>query len=231
MSASVSLAHAVTSSSLASTSTRLEHLDLLLEAQVGRVPARVGDLARVVDAAEELRHLWHAASLDDVLDHGPVLPRELTGSGRRLALVDRVGLHPDGLAGARHADPDHGAREPADHERLDPRACLPELLDLRDRADARVATVDLRHEQQQRVVGRGGGLGGGVGLVGLERERDDHAGQHDPGGQWKQRKDQLIDLWRVRVGHLVVSSDGGGRGRSHRAGATTTALGPAIPNL
>ncbi len=207
----------------------LEHLDLPLEAQVGRVAARVGDLTGVVDTPEELRDLRHAAGVDDVLDHRSVLPGELPGSRCGLALVDRVGLDPHRLARAGHADADHGARQSADDESLDARAGLPEVLDLRDRADAGVAPVDLGHQQQQGIIGRGGSLGGRVRLIGLEREGDDHAGQHDPGRQWKQGKNQLIDLRCVRIGHLVVSLGARERGHTRLAGATTTCLRTLFP--
>ena len=65
---------------------RLEDLDLLLERQVGRVAAGVGDRAGVGDPAEELGDAGHAARLDDVLDDGAVLAGELRGAlggGRR----------------------------------------------------------------------------------------------------------------------------------------------------
>ena len=58
---------------------RLEHLDLLLERQVGRIAGRVGHLAGIVDPLQELAHLASVAQLEDVLDGRAVLAGELEG--------------------------------------------------------------------------------------------------------------------------------------------------------
>jgi hypothetical protein len=64
---------------------RLEDLDLLLEADVGRVADRVGQRAGLADRAQPgADALVDAAQLEDLLDHGAVLALELTG-----AAVDR----------------------------------------------------------------------------------------------------------------------------------------------
>ena len=126
-----------------------------------------------------------------------------------LGVVDRLGLHPQGLARAGHAGADDGPREPADHQGFDAGAGLAQLLDLGDGAHPGVPGVGLRHQEQGAVVGRRGGVGGGASLVGLDREGDDHAGQHDPGRQRQQGQQVCVD-----IRHLAPSFSGSGSGRS-----------------
>src|SRR5207245_4206063 len=66
---------------------RLEQLDLLLEARLGRVRGRVGERAGLADRADECRDApVVAAKLEDLLDHRAVLALELARlhSGRLL---------------------------------------------------------------------------------------------------------------------------------------------------
>ncbi len=64
-------------SSRATTSMRLEQLELALERQVRRVAGGVGQGAGLVDGAQERGHARVAAGLEDLLDHGPVLVGQL----------------------------------------------------------------------------------------------------------------------------------------------------------
>ena len=203
---------------------RLQDLDLLLEGQVGRVAGGVGDLAGVGDPPEELGHLRHAARLHDVLDHGAVLASELLGAGGGLGLLDGLGLDPQGLAGAGHADAHDGTREPADHQGLDPAPGLAEVFDLGDRADARVATVHLGDQQHRALGGIARGLGGGASFVGFQGQGDDHAGQDDPGGEGQQGQDVDVD-----VGHIGASFSGDQVGSTRVPPARTVARPEPIP--
>ena len=176
---------------------RLEDLDLLLDRQVGRVPGRVGDLPDVRDASEELRHLGHAAGLDDRLERRLVLVGELTGAlGRDLGVRPGLDLHPRGLAGAGHARADDGADHPPDHQGLETAGEAAHVLDLRNGADLRVSVADPGHEQQLAVRGLGGGYRP-PGLIGLDREGHDHPGQHNARGQGQERQDLGVELGHV----------------------------------
>ena len=158
---------------------RLEHLDLLGQREVGRVARHVGEAARLGDVAQLGRDTAGATGVEDVLEHGAVLPRQLLRHRRGLGLGDGLGLHPEGVAGPGHAGPDGGAVVASDGDGGQPAGQLTLLHDLRDHADAGEATVDVRHEQQA-PAGRAGGLHGGAGLVGLERHGEHHPRQHHP---------------------------------------------------
>ena len=137
----------------------LEHLDLLRQGQVGRVARQVGDLARLGDLAQLRGHLASTPAEQDVLEHGPVLAGELAHRRGGRGLLDGLGLDPERLAGARHRGADRGARgllgsRPA----AVPPGSSPCSRISDDHADARVAAIDVRHEQQLST-GRAGGLG------------------------------------------------------------------------
>ncbi len=53
-----------------------------------------------------------------------------------------------------------------------------------------------------------GGLGGGASLVGLDREGDDHAGQHDPGRQRQQGQQLCVDIRGLDLRHPSFSGAG-----------------------
>ena len=182
---------------------RLQHLDLLLDREVGRVAGGVGHGAGLRDAAQELGDGGDAARLDDVLDHRPVLAGELRLSFGRRAVERRLDLDPRGLAGPGHAQADGGTVQAADHERLGAVAQAADVLDLRDGADPGVAVVHARDEQQLAAVG---GVDGRAGLVGFDREGHDHPGEHDPGGQREEGEDLGIDVshrMRLLRGHMA----------------------------
>ena len=56
---------------------RLEHLELLVGAEVRRVAGHVGQVARSLGAAKELHQLRDAPRLEQALDHGAILARQL----------------------------------------------------------------------------------------------------------------------------------------------------------
>ncbi len=133
---------------------RLQHLDLLLEAHVGRVADRVGERARLDDRAQELADaLVGAAQLEDLLDDRAELA--LRGPG---APVDRdvVGMLGDldaqaagvvGVRGARDAAGDPGERHGA------ATAGQPHVVgDLGDRADLGELPVMAGDEQHALLL-------------------------------------------------------------------------------
>ena len=109
-----------------------------------------------------------ASELGDVSGGGPV-----RGVGR---VVDGLGLDPQGIAGADHAGTHGGALHRPHHEGGGAVRERPAILDLGDHADAAVAAVDPR--DQENLVLLAHGLESGLGFVGLDRDRHDHAGEH-----------------------------------------------------
>ncbi len=85
---------------------RLEDLDLLLEREVGAVAGRVREQRRLGDGAEQLDDTTGPPGVEDVLEHGAVLARQLHRCRARRRLDDRVDLHPEGLSRARDTGPD-----------------------------------------------------------------------------------------------------------------------------
>ena len=136
------------------TSIGLEELELLLEAEVGRVARGVGERAGIGDRADERLHATVvAAELEDLLDDGAVLGLELADA-RVGAHVVRVILDLDeetslgvGLGGACDA-PEEAFEGHGDSAA----GQLHAVGDARDRADGRVLPVVLRHEQDTILV-------------------------------------------------------------------------------
>ena len=140
---------------------RLEHLDLLLEGDVGRVADRVGQRAGLDDRAQELRDaLVGAAELEDLLDHGAVLALGVAGAAVDGDVVGDLG-HLDaeaaggvGVRGARDAAGDAGERHGA------PAAGEADAVgDLGDRADLGELTLVARDQQHALLVARVDGEG------------------------------------------------------------------------
>ena len=169
----------------------LEQLDLLLEAQVGRVAGRVRERARVGDRADEgLDAPVVAAQLEDLLDDGAVLGLELAGAlvGRNavLALLDldeqaalRVGLGRarDAAVQAleRHGDGAAGQPDAVGHAR--------------DGADGGVLALVLGHEQHTLLV------------ADVDRQRHVHVGEDDDVVEWDEQQlahDRITLLRRSR---------------------------------
>ena len=128
---------------------RLEELDLLLEAEVGRVADGVGKRAGLADRADERRDpAVVAAQLEDLLDDGAVLALELAGAGVGLVAVGplldldaqyslRVGLGGADDAAVQAVERDRAAATRQPHA----------VGHLGDRADARVVVFVARDEQ------------------------------------------------------------------------------------
>ena len=128
---------------------RLQQLDPLLEAQVGRVGAGVGEGAGLDDRAQELADpRIGLAQLEDLLDDGAVLGLQvarLDGRRRLVGLLLDLDVEPAVGAGLgsseqRAVQPGHGHDRPAARE-------AGPVDDLCDRADLGVGALMPRHEQ------------------------------------------------------------------------------------
>ena len=136
---------------------RLEQLELALEGQVGRVPGGVGQGAGLVDGAQERGHAGVAAGLEDLLDDGAVLVRQLVRALADLLGVGVLGdLDAERLAG-RVGAAEHGAVQRADgHAPGAARQHRRMAVQLGDDADAREAALAARDEHDVRgTVGAG----------------------------------------------------------------------------
>ncbi len=154
----------------------LEHVDLVLGGRLAPGGDGVGEGAGLGDGPQDLGQAARAAQLGDVLQHGPQLADRLLDRRGADTLGDRLHVDPQAalLAGDRgtdattlHAAQDRGA---AAHRQVAHR------LHRGDDADAGVATLVTGHEQHTLGV-HPGGLDGEAGLVGVEREGDDGAGE------------------------------------------------------
>ena len=76
---------------------RLEHLDLLGQREIRRVPGQVSDLRGLGDVPQPFCDLPGAPREQDVLEHGPVLAGQLRHRLCRRALTYRVHLDPQRL--------------------------------------------------------------------------------------------------------------------------------------
>ena len=150
---------------------RLEQLDLLLVADVGRVAAVSASAPGVGDAADERRDAAVvAAQLEDLLDHGAVLALEIAG-----AAVDRpllgvgmlLDLDEQPAVGERMCGAGDAAVQALQGD--GPRAAgqADAVGNLRDRADGREILLVLGHEQDALL------------LADVNGQRERHAGEDD----------------------------------------------------
>ena len=179
---------------------RLEDVDLLLEAQVGGVAGRVGHGPRVGDAPQGFSQRHGPAVLEDGLDDGPVLTQQFPGPLAALAggIFHRLDGDPQARRRAGGADADDGPVEAAHEHAPHTVGEAAGLFDLGHGADPGVAgrlSLDLNPgDEHEEAVGRGGGVGGRLGLVALEGQWDDHLGKDDPARQGKQREGPGVDV-------------------------------------
>ena len=120
-----------------------------------------------------------APTVQNVLEHGAVLPGQFVGNGGRLRLVEGLGLHPQGVAGAGDSGADDGATVTPDGHGGQATGQVALLHDLGDHADGGKTALNVGH-QEQTPPGRTGRVHRGTGLIGLERHGEDHPGQHNP---------------------------------------------------
>ena len=126
--------------------------------------------------------------LEDVLDDGAVLPRQLEGASRhRRGLVDQLGVHPEAGPTAADARPDHRSLHAPDDERPKPARQVACILDVGHGADARVTPLGAGHEQDATVASQCG-IGRGCRLTRFEGEGHDHLRKDHPCGQGQDRK-------------------------------------------
>ncbi len=154
---------------------RLEHLDLLLQVEIGRIDDEISELAGVLHAEDAIGDGADAAMVHDLGDDGPEL-----GDETLELLVDDVHLGV-GLG----VDPERtlvvcgsGAYPGAGHAGDDDVAVTIGFLDLGDGADIGVLAVDAWDEQEPAVIALGG-CEGGLAFGGLDPQRDDHVGEDD----------------------------------------------------
>ena len=149
-----------------------------------------------MDAAEALGHAAGAATVEDLLDHGPVLGGEGADLLRgRLGVGHGLGGQPQGgvtgLGGAQA-----GALEAPHHEGTAATRQVAGVFDLGHGADGREAIVDAGHEEEPAGVLHGL-IGRRAGLWRLQRDGDDHPGAHHAGGQ---REDRIGECGLVHGG-------------------------------
>ena len=114
-------------------------------------------MARGSRRAQELHDLRNAAGLDQVLEHGAVLARELLGPlGRGIGLVDGIGLDPERAPDVGLAAAQPGAVLAPDGERLGAGRELRGVAQAGDGADAAELAVDARDQQDQPAALAGG---------------------------------------------------------------------------
>ena len=150
-SASVSLAHARALLEAGLDVEGLEQLDLLLHRQVGGVAGHVGHLLGVGEAADGVGEAAGAPRLEDVLDDGLVLARQLGRAVAGRGRVDGLGVDPQRVAGAGDAGADRGAVQAADDEGAEAASQLTGVLDRGHDADPGVAAVDAGDEEEALV--------------------------------------------------------------------------------
>ena len=157
---------------------RLQQLDALLEGQVGRVGARVGERAGLVDRAQELADpRVGVAQLEDLLDDRAVLGLELArldGRRRLVGLLLDLDVESAAGAGLGGAEQRRGAG-PVSVTTVRAAGQAAALVDLGDRADLRVVALVARHEQHALLV------------AGVERQGDRHVREDDGVVQWNEQ--------------------------------------------
>jgi hypothetical protein len=184
--------------------SRLQHLHLLLEGEVGRVAGRVGHGAGVGDAPQRLGDAAGAAVVEDVLHDGAVLTGQVAGPGGGLGVENGVGLDPkSGPDGTGDSDADRGAVQAAHDHGPQAARQLAGVLELGHRAHAGVAVVEAGDEQDAGFGGFGR-LDGGLGLVALDGHRHHHAGQHHAGGERQQGQGGRAGAVRTNSFHSVI---------------------------
>ncbi len=129
--------------------------------------------------AQELNQLRRAARLDEVLQEGAVLARQLDHLlARGLGVGDGVGLDEQRPADVGLAAAQPGTVLAAQHERLGAGGKLGGITQARDRTDAAVVAFEPRHQQDQAVA-LAGSLDRGLRGLALDSERDGHVWEDD----------------------------------------------------
>ena len=117
--------------------------------------------------------------LGDVLDRAAVVAGELLSAvGVLVALLGVGDLDPGRVAGPGDPGSDDGAGEAANDHRVEAVLEPADVLDLGDGADAGVAVVQARDQDEPSVL-VAGGVDGCLGLGCLEHQGHDHAREND----------------------------------------------------
>ncbi len=158
----------------------LEHLDLLLQAQLGQVQGGVGHGTGIGDPPQALGQAAGTPVLEDGLDDGPVLAGQLPASltHRRpagLGLPHRLGRDPQAVTVAADTGADGRSLQAPHHDGAVATGQPAHVFDLGHGAHPGVVAVQLGHQQQPaRVALRR--LDRRTGLGGLQHDVDDHGG-------------------------------------------------------
>jgi hypothetical protein len=177
----------------------LEDGQVLVQLQLGRIAGHIGELARMLDAAQHLTDSRCAAQVEQVLEHGAVLAGELVRRGGQLVELGiwrRLDGHPQ-----RAVAFDGGAGEQAAVLTAEDR-CLASVwqaagfLDVGDGADGGQVSVDARDDDHQ-AVGLTGGKDGGASALGFDGDRHGHVRQDDAVIQRQHGEDELGVVWHV----------------------------------
>ena len=158
---------------------RLQDLHLLLGRQVRRVAGKVCQVAWSLGGAQKLHDLRDAPGLDEVLQQGAVLARELERLlSRGFGVEQRVGLDPEGAADVGLAAAKPGAILAPDHEGLGAGWQLCRLAQAGGRANGAELAVDARNKQDQAVA-LAGSLDRSFLVVALDGKGDRHVWEDD----------------------------------------------------
>jgi len=168
-----------------------EQLQLLFELQIRGVARHVGELARVLNRPHHLHDRRRATRIEDVLEECAILGRQRSGLARQLVEVGigrGLDRDPEGAGPLDCRAIQDAAVEPLEGDPASPVWQAAGLLDLRDRADLRVAALRARDEQYEPIdlLRRRDGR---AGRVGLDRDRQRHVRQHDAIVEWEERKE------------------------------------------
>ena len=99
---------------------RLEHLDLLLDAEVGRVSGQIGEVARMPNGADRLDGAAGATQLEEVLDEGAIFTRQLARCVGGVAVGEWLDLDPERPTDVGLAATETGAVQPLEDRDLGP---------------------------------------------------------------------------------------------------------------
>jgi hypothetical protein len=113
-------------------------------------------------------------------------------------------VQPQGRRLADDAGADLGPGRGPDDQGGDAARQVAAVLDAGDGAHPGVAAVLEAGEEHEGVAGALGRVGGGTGLVGLERQRHDHVRQHDVVVQRQDRQGEGVEISHRGVGSSLT---------------------------
>ena len=167
---------------------RLQHLELLLDAEVRRVAGEVGQVAGVTNRAHRLDGAARATQLQEVLDERAVFARQLASGVGGVAVRKRFDLYPERAADVRLSATETRTVQSLEDRHLGTGWQLPGLDDLRNGADPGEPAADAGDEQDQVVAALRGGHRGTLGVA-LDRNGGGHPRHDDHVVELQDRKE------------------------------------------